>query len=318
MNAATFCLSPQPIICKVRSGIYTFRFYNFLTKVFSLLIGDVMLKVDTHQHYWRLDEVEYSWLRPEFGVIYNAFEPKDLEPQIRAAGIDKTVLVQSANSYEDTASMLVHADYNEWIGAVVGWVDLLNPDLTNKRLEAYKKHPKFRGMRHLIHDEPDPDWVVQDVVIESLKVLASHGMSFDVVAVFPNHLKHVPTLVNKVPELKMVIDHLAKPPIKDGGSPLWEAQMKAAAESPNVYAKVSGLNTAAAPDWNAAAIKPYIDFVLKCFGADRLMFGSDWPVALLAGDYAQVWRETKAAISDYSTAEQDAILGGTAVAFYRL
>lgn len=278
-----------------------------------------MPKVDTHQHFWRLDEVEYPWLIPAYGPIYDTFEPHDLAPLIKAAGIDKTVLVQSANSYEDTASMLVHADYNDWIGAVIGWVDLLNPDLTNKRLEQYKKHPKFRGMRHLIHEEKDPDWVVQDVVIESLKVLASHNMIFEVVAVFPNHLKHVPTLSNKVPNLKMAIDHLAKPPIKDKGMSPWSDQMKAAAENPNVYAKLSGLNTAA--DWNtwsAADLKPYIDHVVQCFGANRLMFGSDWPVCILAGDYNKVWTETNAALKGYSQAEIDAMLGGAATTFYNL
>jgi L-fuconolactonase len=276
------------------------------------------MKVDTHQHFWNLSEVEYSWLAPEYGPIYDTFEPKHLANQVKAAGIDKTVLVQSANSYEDTASMLVHADYNDWIGAVVGWVDLLNPDATNARLEMYKKHPKFRGMRHLIHTEPNPDWVVQDVVIESLKVLASHGMIFEVVAVFPNHLKHVPTLSAKVPNLKIAIDHLAKPPIADKGMSPWSDQMKAAAQNPNVYAKVSGLNTAAAADWTAADLKPYIDFAVECFTPQRLMFGSDWPVCILAGDYNRVWTETNSAIEGYSQADKDAILGETAVKFYSL
>jgi L-fuconolactonase len=276
------------------------------------------MKVDTHQHYWNLSEVEYAWLIPAYGPIYDTFEPHHLEGQIKAAGIDKTVLVQSANSYEDTASMLVHSDYNDWIGAVIGWVDLLNPDATHTRLEQYKKHPKFRGMRHLIHEEKDPDWVIQDVVIESLKVLASHDMIFEVVAVFPNHLKHVPTLSEKVPNLKMAIDHLAKPPIKDKQMSPWSDQMKAAAQNPNVYAKVSGLNTAAAPDWSAADLKPYIDFAVECFSPNRLMFGSDWPVCILAGDYNRVWVETNKALDGYSQPDKDAILGDTAAGFYRL
>ena len=276
------------------------------------------MKVDTHQHYWNLSEVEYSWLIPAYGPIYATFAPHQLAPQVKAAGIDKTVLVQSANSYEDTASMLVHADYNEWIGAVIGWVDLLNPDATNQRLEQYKKHPKFRGMRHLIHEEKNPDWVIQDVVIESLKVLASHNMIFEVVAVFPNHLKHVPTLSEKVPTLKMAIDHLAKPPIKDKQMSPWADQLKAAAQNPNVYAKVSGLNTAAAPDWTAADLKPYIDFAAECFSPQRLMFGSDWPVCILAGDYNKVWVETNKALEGYSPADKDAILGNSAAQFYRL
>ncbi len=276
------------------------------------------MKVDTHQHFWNLSEVAYPWLIPAYGPIYGTFEPKQLAPQVKAAGIDKTVVVQSANSYEDTASMLVHADYNDWIGAVVGWVDLLNPDATNERLEQYKQHPKFRGMRHLIHEEKNPDWVIQDVVIESLKVLASHDMIFEVVAVFPNHLKHVPTISAKVPNLKMAIDHLAKPPIKDKGMSPWSDQMKAAAENPNVYAKVSGLNTAAAADWSGSDLKPYIDFAVEAFGTNRLMFGSDWPVCILAGDYNQVWTETNKAIADYSQADKDALLGGTAAQFYKL
>ncbi len=276
------------------------------------------MKVDTHQHFWNLSEVAYPWLIPAYGPIYGTFEPKQLAPQVKAAGIEKTVVVQSANSYEDTASMLVHADYNDWIGAVVGWVDLLNPDATNQRLEQYKKHLKFRGMRHLIHEEKNPDWVIQDVVIESLKVLASHDMIFEVVAVFPNHLKHIPTLSEKVPNLKMAIDHLAKPPIKDKGMSPWSDQMKAAAENPNVYAKVSGLNTAAAADWSGSDLKPYIDFAVEAFSPNRLMFGSDWPVCILAGDYNQVWTETNKAIADYSQADKDALLGGTAAQFYKL
>ena len=276
------------------------------------------MKIDTHQHFWKLSEAEYPWLIPAYGPIYDTFVPAQLAPLIRAAGIDKTVVVQSANSYEDTASMLVHADYNDWIGAVVGWVDLLDPDATNRRLEQYKQHPKFRGMRHLIHEEKNPDWVIQDVVIESLKVLASHDMIFEVVAVFPNHLKHVPTLSAKVPTLKMAIDHLAKPPIKDKGMSPWSDQMKAAAENPNVYAKLSGLNTAAAPDWSAVDLKPYIDFAAECFSPKRLMFGSDWPVCILAGDFNKVCIETNKAIEGYSAAEKDAMLGDTAAEFYRL
>jgi len=276
------------------------------------------MKIDTHLHFWKLSEVEYPWLIPAYGPIYDTFVPAQVAPQVKAAGIDKTVVVQSANSYEDTASMLVHADYNDWIGAVVGWVDLLDPDATNRRLEQYKQHPKFRGMRHLIHEEKYPDWVIQDVVIESLKVLASHDLIFEVVAVFPNHLKHVPTLSAKVPNLRMAIDHLAKPPIKDKGVSPWSDQMKAAAENPNVYAKLSGLNTAAAPHWSASDLKPYIDFAAECFSPQRLMFGSDWPVCILAGDFNKVWTETNKAIEDYSVVEKDAILGGAAVEFYKL
>ena len=276
------------------------------------------MKVDSHQHFWNLSEVEYPWLVPAYGPIYATFAPAELEPQLKQAGINRTIVVQSANSYEDTASMLTLSDEHAWIGAVIGWVDLLDPAATEKRISQYKQHPKFRGMRHLIHEEKDPDWVVQPVVIESLKVLAAHGMIFEVVAVFPNHLKHIPTLAAQVPNLTMVIDHLAKPPIAAKQMAPWSDQLKAAAASPNVYAKVSGLNTAASPAWNAAEIKPYIDYAIDCFGADRLMFGSDWPVAILAGDYAQVWKETQDALAGRAQYEIDAILGNTAQRVYRI
>ena len=276
------------------------------------------MKIDAHQHFWNLSEVEYPWLTPSEGAIYATFEPADLEPQVKQAEIDRTVLVQAANSYEDTASMLRNADAHPWIGAVIGWVDLLNPDATRKRLDMYTKHPKFRGVRHLIHNEPDPDWVMQDVVIESLKILAHYNMIFEVVGVFPNHLKHVPTLAQKIPDLKMVIDHLAKPLIAKRQMSPWTDQMRDAAAYPNVYGKVSGLNTAASPNWDAAELKPYIDFAFECFGADRLLFGSDWPVCILAGDYNRVWTETNKALAGRSAAEIEAILGGTAQKLYHI
>lgn len=274
-----------------------------------------MIKVDTHQHYWKLSEVEYSWLIPEYGPIYDTFTPEQLQPQLKAAGVDKTVVVQSANSYEDTASMLVKADYNDWIAAVVGWVNLFDPEETHKRLEMYQKDRRFVGIRHLIHTEPDPDWVIQPVVLESLNVLAGHGMTFDVVAVFPNHLKHVPTLAERAPGLKMVIDHLAKPPVGQKESP-WFEQMKAAAQSPNVYAKLSGQFDR--PEWTVADVQPYVDFTLEQFGPERIMFGSDWPVCIWGGSYSSVWANAQALIAGLSAAEQAAVLGGNAAKFYNL
>jgi L-fuconolactonase len=267
-----------------------------------------------------MTEVVYPWLIPDYGPIYRTFEPPELEPQVKAAGIDKTILVQAANSYEETAYMLKISDYHDWIGGITGWVNLEDPDETNFRIEMYKQHPKFRGVRDLIHTDRDPDWLQTPIVAESLKVLEAHGIIFEVVAVFPNHLKYVPLLVQRVPGLKIVIDHLAKPPIKDKQMSPWSDQMKAAAQSPNVYAKVSGLNTATADpvNWTAADLKPYIDFVIETFGADRLMFGSDWPVSILAGDYKKVWAETQTALQGRGQDQIDAILGGTAAKVYRI
>jgi L-fuconolactonase len=277
------------------------------------------MRIDAHQHFWNLEKVEYPWLVPAFGPIYRTIEAAELEPLLKANGIDKTVIVQAMDSYEDTDYMLETAAQYDWVAGVVGWVPLNKPDEAAKKLEFYTKNPLLKGIRHLIHEEKDPNWVVQDAVIEGLKVLASFGLTFDVVAVLPEHLHHVTTLAEKIPDLKIVIDHLAKPHIKDKQMEPWASLIKKAAAYPNVYAKLSGLNTAADwESWSAADIKPYIDYAFDIFGAERLLFGSDWPVANLAGDYTKVWVETNKALEGRSQAEIDAVLGGTAIAFYGL
>ncbi|QGQ94719.1 hypothetical protein EHS13_07375 [Paenibacillus psychroresistens] len=277
------------------------------------------MRIDAHQHFWNLEKVAYPWLVPAYGPIYRTIEAAELEPLLQANGIDKTVIVQAMGSYEDTDYMLETAAQYDWVAGVVGWVPLNKPEEAAIKLEQYTQNPLFKGVRHLIHEEKDPNWVIQDEVIAGLKQLASLGLTFDVVAVLPEHLQHVATLAEKIPNLKIVIDHLAKPPIKDKAMEPWASLLKEAAAYPNVYAKLSGLNTAADWDsWSADDIKPYIDYAFEVFGADRLMFGSDWPVANLAGDYTKVWVETNKALEGRSLAEIDAVLGGTAIAFYGL
>jgi L-fuconolactonase len=277
------------------------------------------MNVDAHQHFWNLERVAYPWLSGADGPIFRTIEAPELEPQLREAGMDRTVLVQAANSAEDTAYMLEVADRYEWVGGVVGWVPLCDPDEAGRQLERLCRHPKFKGVRHLIHNEADPDWVVQDRVLAGLQVLASFGLPFDVVAVFPHHLRHVPTLAERVPGLRMVIDHLAKPPIRTREMEPWAGQLAAAAAYPQVYAKVSGLNTAADWEtWGAADLLPYVEHALDVFGPGRLMFGSDWPVLTLAGDYARVWRETLAVLAPLGVQERSQILGATAARFYGL
>ncbi len=276
--------------------------------------------IDAHQHFWNLSKVAYPWLIPDYGPIYDTFEAHDLAPQLATHHIKKTVIVQSANSYEDTAYMLEVADHTPWVAGVVGWVNLLDPAETQKRLTMYSQNRHFKGMRHLIHEEANPDWIVQPLVIESLKILASFGMTFDMVALYPKHIVHIPTLVTHIPTLRIVIDHLAKPPYSDSAAMVgWHEAMQTAARSENVFVKISGLNTAVGkPDWTFADIKPAIDTARELFGAARMMFGSDWPVAILAGDYAQVVTETCKAIADYSAAEQAQIWSQTAIEFYKL
>ncbi|HEY1518886.1 MAG TPA: amidohydrolase family protein [Solirubrobacteraceae bacterium] len=276
-------------------------------------------RVDAHQHFWSLGEVQHPWLDPSaYGPIHRDFGPGDLEPLLRRVGIAHTITVQSANSFADTDAMLAHADRHPWIAAVTGWVPLLEPGEAERALDRYCRHPAFRGVRHLVHDEPDPDWLMLRRVRESLTLLAERGLVFEIPAVFPRHLVHVPRLAEEHPGLKIVIDHLGKPPIASGALEPWWTQLATAATHPNVYAKLSGLNTVAAEEWSAEDLRPFVDAAADAFGPDRLMFGSDWPVCLMAGDYERVWAETVRALDGASMAARDAVLGGTAAAVYGL
>lgn len=278
--------------------------------------------VDCHQHFWDLERVEYSWLVPAYGPLYRAFHPAELEPQLRAAGVDRTVLVQSANSLADTDAMLAQAASHDWIGAVVGWVPLDEPAAAARALDDRLLHdPWFRGVRHLNHDEADPDWLIRPAVIDGLHVLEARDLVYEVVAVYPLHLGHVPTLARACPDLRIVVDHLAKPPIASGTLAAWKHDLAAAAAHPNVLAKISGLNTAADwATWTAEDLTASIGHAIDVFGVDRLMVGSDWPVAILAGDHGRVWSETVRALDILGVAGADraALLGGTAARIYRI
>jgi L-fucono-1,5-lactonase len=276
-----------------------------------------LTRIDAHQHFWRLGDGAYAWTeRDELGPIRRDFAPSDLEPLIRAAGIERTIAVQADNTFADTDAMLAHAERHAWIAAVTGWVPLLDPGEAERALARYCTHRAFRGVRHLVHDEPDPDWLLREPVLSSLALLEDRRLVFEIPAVFPRHLEHVPRLAGELPSLMIVIDHLAKPPIARGELEPWASELAEAAVYPNVYAKVSGLNTAADPErWSADDLRPFIEAAVRHFGADRLVFGSDWPVCLMAGDYERVWQETVRALDE---PVRDAVLGGTAIDLYRL
>lgn len=277
------------------------------------------MRIDAHQHVWEIESGGYPTLAALPAPANRSYDPGELLPQLIATGVDATVLVQAEDHHEDTAAMLAHAREHEWIAGVVGWLPLLDPEATAAGAAAWAQEPLLVGMRHLIHDEPDPRWLVRPQVIESLGVLAEHGIPFDVVAVLPEHLELVPEVAARVPGLRMVVDHLAKPPIAAGGWEPWASLLAEAAAVPGVHAKISGLNTAADPaSWNAAALQRYVDHALARFGADRLMFGGDWPIARLAGEYADVVRETDALLAGLPQADQAAIWGRTAERFYGL
>ncbi|NUW35334.1 amidohydrolase family protein [Nonomuraea sp. SMC257] len=272
--------------------------------------------VDAHQHFWDLETGSYPWLTPDQGVLYRSYRPADLAPELAVAGVEATVLVQAADSYAETDALLALAEAHDFVAAVVGWVPLDRPEEAARAIERYARHPKFRGVRHLIHDEPDPDWVVQETVLESLGLLAAAGLTFDVVSLLPRHLDHVVTLAERHPTLRVVVDHLSKPRVREHVWEPWASQITRAAALPNVYAKVSGLVTEADhANWTVEDLRPYVDHAVGAFGPERLMAGSDWPVALLASDYRTVWEVTSSLLGG---TDRDLVLGETARRFYEI
>lgn len=278
--------------------------------------------IDAHQHLWEPRVRSYAWIddpSERGGPFDRDFTVEEIEPQMRSAGVDATVLVQSANTYDDTFSMLAVSDRVDFVDGVVGWVALDRHDEMHTALNLLVTHPRFVGVRHLIHTEPDPDWVVRPEILDGLRILAERDLTFDVVSVLPRHLEHVPTIAAAVPELKLVIDHLSKPPIAERGWQPWADLFAAAAEHPNVFAKVSGLNTAANHDtWTAADLQPYVDTAVDLFTPARLMFGGDWPISTIAGGYQKWFDETLVTLTGLTETERDDVMGATAVRFYGL
>jgi L-fuconolactonase len=278
-----------------------------------------VLAVDGHQHFWDPVALPLPWMTAAHTVIDRSFGPRDLAPLMHAAGVEATILVQAACLDEDTESMFDHADRYEWIAAVIAWVPLDDPDRSEERLDELAAQPKLRGIRHLIHDEQDPHWILRPPVLESLALLEERGLILELPVVFPQHLGDVPELAQTFPQLAIVIDHLGKPPLGHETFGRWANELAAAAEHPRVAAKISGLNTAiAAHDWDAAALRPAVQVAVDAFGPDRLLCGSDWPVALLNGNYERVWRETRKVVELVAPANAEAILAGTARRLYEL
>jgi L-fuconolactonase len=282
-----------------------------------------MTTIDAHQHLWVVgagDYGDYQWLDAEPLVpIARTFTEADLEPQLEAAGVDGTVMVQSANTLADTAAMVAVADRWSRVIGIVGWAPLLEPAAAADTIEAWTADPRLVGVRHLINDEPDPDWIMQAPVLESLGLLADANLTYDVIGVLPRHLEHALTIAERLPRLRLVLDHLGSPPIRDAGWEPWATLLRRAAEHPNIFVKVSGLGTCA--DWEAwrpSDMQRYVDWAVGHFGAERLLFGGDWPVSMLAGGYARMWAGTHELLSGLTAADRDRVLGGTAAEFYRL
>jgi L-fuconolactonase len=279
--------------------------------------------IDTHIHIWDFDKAEYDWLKENKSILNRSYSIDELKTEQKEANITEGILVQAANNFEDTDWMLEVAERTDWISAVVGWLPLKSPELTQKALdEKYSKNNYFKGIRHLIHDEPDVKWLLQPTVIESLQVVASYHLPYDIVGVTPEHIQTALQVAEKVPELRMVFDHINQPPIaRNEKFGKWGELIKRASENKNFFGKISGLGTASgkAHQWNEKDIKPYIEFVLEHFTINRCFCGGDWPVSLLAGSYSNTWSIYKNTLSSLlNQADLEKVFYSNARNFYDL
>ncbi|MFJ4267386.1 amidohydrolase family protein [Paenarthrobacter nicotinovorans] len=280
--------------------------------------------IDSHLHLWTLDtfvtggERPYSWLGPQHGALFRSFGEDEAGETLSAAGVRGAVLVQADDTVADTESMLAMASRSPWVLGVVGWTRLDSPAEAAFQLDRFAANPVFRGVRHLVHDDPRPDFLDLPAVRESLVLVARRGLTFDVPDAFPRHLGATVRLARELPELIVVLDHLGKPPLAD--PPLmdsWRKDFLALGREPNTVAKLSGLHVAGQP-YTSEALRPLFETAMEAFGAGRLMIGGDWPVSTLGAPYGRTLDVLLELVSALSPAEQDAVLEGTAIRTYGL
>lgn len=280
-----------------------------------------MLITDAHQHFWTKEVI--TGLFESLNVplddvkeIIRDFEPQDLKPILDQQGVSQTIVVQVNSTLDNTRYFLKLADENQWIGGVVGWVDLSDPDV-GKTIDKLA-HPKLVGFRHQWHDEPDASWIMQPSVLNGLREIAKRNKVYELL-VKPREWEYIPKVIDAVPEGKYVIDHIAKPNIANHQFDDWVEMLKIAASYPQVFCKISGMITEADwSNWKPEDIYPYILKVIEIFGVDRVMFGSDWPVCLLAGTYEKVITTFQIAIADFQESEKEKMLGKNARRIYGL
>jgi L-fuconolactonase len=276
-------------------------------------------RIDAHQHFWNPARGDYDWMPRDNAVLNRVYLPEDLAPRLAEAGIAKTVLVQAAASVEETEYMLGIADTTDTVAAVVGWIDF--EDRSHLRhLERLRDHPKFVGVRPMIQDIPDVDWMLRDDVQWAYAALVDLDLTFDALG-FSRHLGNFLTLLKRYPKLRVVVDHCMKPQVRDHGTAreelaFWANGMARIARETGAYCKLSGLVTEANDGWSVEDLRPYAARLLASFGPDRMMWASDWPVCLLSASYAD-WRQAAEALTGgLSEADRDEIFGGAAARFY--
>lgn len=273
-------------------------------------------RIDAHQHFWSIARTDYGWLTPALTTLYRDFQPADLQPLLAAHHVAGTVLVQAAPSVDETRYMLGLASRHAFIQGVVGWVDLTANDAPAV-IDELAEHPAFKGVRPMLQDLPDDAWIADAPIAPAIAHLVRRGLSFDAL-VKPRHLPHLLRFAQRHPDLSIVIDHAAKPDIAAGRFDEWRRDLAALARLPGMHVKLSGLATEAGPGWNADALHPVVDTVLQLFGPQAVLWGSDWPVLNLAGDYAQWVQTSDDLLAGLTVGERQAVLAENAQRFYRL
>jgi L-fuconolactonase len=274
------------------------------------------MKVDAHQHFWRIGEPGRDWPPPGLGALYRDFTPADLAPLLASHGVQRTVLVQSLPNEADTLALLELAAGHDLIGAVVGWTELKAPDAP-ERIARLSSHPKLRGLRPMLQDLADDAWLDDPALEPAVRAMLACGLSFDAL-VRPRQLPALLRFARRYPDLPIVVDHAAKPDIAGGGLAPWRAGMQALARLPNLVCKLSGLATEAGPGWQVNDVQPVVADLLAWFGPRRLLWGSDWPVLNLAADYQGWLAACEAWLAHLDHDERSAIFGLNACRFYRL
>ncbi|WP_432097721.1 amidohydrolase family protein [Streptomyces sp. WAC 04229] len=281
-----------------------------------------MTVVDAHLHVWDPEQAPYDWLGPALSPVDRAMRFRDVRPVLRTAGVTAAVLVQAADNDADTDLMLATAAAHPEVVGVVAWVPLDDPGRARDRLAELRRDPHVVGVRTLLHERSDPDWIAGPDADAGLALLAGAGLPLDYPTASPAALRHLPGLAVRHPALRLVVDHLGKPPVGGGREDRaeWRRLIAAAAQHPGVHAKVSGLYPAsgALDAWTTDEVRPFVEDALELFGPERLMYGGDWPISLLAGGYARTWESVCALLAPLAPDERAAVLGGTAARFYRL
>lgn len=274
-----------------------------------------MARIDAHQHFWSLARGDYGWLTPALAPIYRDFSPHDLAPALQARGIEKTILVQAAPTFAETRYMLELAERTSFVAGVIGWIDFDAVDAASTIATVAAECPLLVGLRPILHDISDDDWLLRPSLAAAFDAMAEHGLVFDALA-RPQHLSRVQKICERHPKLTVVIDHIAKPLVRERELDPWRADVAAVANCPNTVCKLSGIATEAATDWTVDDFRPYVDHVFDVFGLQRLLWGSDWPVVDLAGGYGRWWDATMALLEPLGATARDAILGVNAARIY--